>query len=81
MIMRMQAQLLGPLHSSLCANPLDCDNDLNCDRSKRLNDILAGHDIALLKMVKKVTKQTPLILSDKNLTICSSIGHCHSVAL
>ena len=33
----------------------DYDYDLDCDRSKRLNDILAGHDIALLKMVKKVT--------------------------
>ena len=33
----------------------DYDYDLDSDRSKRLNDILAGHDIALLKMVKKVT--------------------------
>ena len=56
-------------YSSPCSNPLDCDNDLNCDRSKRLNDILAGHDIALLKMVKKVAKQTLLILSDNNLTL------------
>ena len=64
-----ESPAFGLLHSSPCANPLDCDNDLNCDRSKRLNDILAGHDIALLKMVKKVAKQTLLILSDNNLTL------------
>ena len=40
----------------------DYDYDLDSDRSKRLNDILAGHDIALLKMVKKVTLENVLIL-------------------
>ena len=40
----------------------DYDYDLDSDRSKRLNDILAGHDIALLKMVKKVMLENVLIL-------------------
>ena len=40
----------------------DYDYDLDSDRSKRLNDILAGHDIALLKMVKKVTLENFLTL-------------------